>query len=186
MRILNRLVTFFVLSLALLCLIALALAPQSVIAFVQRNLLTFSNFLVGYQASDPLNFNIARVAVVIGALVVLLPLLLAEFPRRKTEPVVRLHTASGEAQVTADSIARRLAWHLDQLADVISVQPVVTPRGDHVDVLLIVETSPAIEVPMKTEEVMLVAREVVQDRMGLKLGRLEVRIQHADFPPLAA
>lgn len=186
MRLFNRLVTFFVLALALICLVALALSPQDVLAFVQRALLNFSNFLVSYQATDPLNFNIARVAAILGALVVLLPLLLAEFPRRKSDPAVRLHTASGDAQVTADSIARRLAWHLDQLADVISVQPVVRPRGDHVDVLLNVETSPAIEVPMKTEEVMLVAREVVQDRMGLKLGRLEVRIQHADFPPLSA
>lgn len=186
MRIFNRFVTFFVLVLALLSLVALALAPQGILAWVQRSLMTFSNFLVGYQGSDPLNYNIARVAVVIGALVILLPLIMAEFSRRKSDPTVRLHTASGDAQVTADSIARRLAWHLDQLADVISVQPVVHPRGDHVDVLLNVETSPAIEVPMKTEEVMLVAREVVQDRMGLKLGRLEVRIQHADFPSTTA
>ncbi len=186
MRLFNRLITILVLILMLVCLVALALSPQDVLAFVQRALLNFSNFLVAFQARDPLNFNIARVAVILGALVVLLPLLLAEFPRRKSDPTVRLHTASGEAQVTADSIARRLSWHLDQLADVISVQPVVRPRGDQVDVLLNVETSPAIEVPMKTEEVMLVAREVVQDRMGLKLGRLEVRIQHADFPPLSA
>ncbi len=178
----NRIVVFIVLALLLISLVALALAPFSTLSWLQGVLGNGAAVISEYQTSDTLNFNIARIAVVIAALVIFLPLLMAEIPRRKVEPTVRLQTTSGDAQVTADSIARRLSWHLDQLADVISVQPEVRPRGDRVDVLLNVETSPAIEVPMKTEEVMLVAREVVEDRMGLKLGRLDVRIRHTDFP----
>jgi hypothetical protein len=34
---------------------------------------------------------------------------------------------------------------------------------------------------MKTEEVIAVTQEVVEDRMGLHLGKLDVRIRHAPF-----
>ena len=35
---------------------------------------------------------------------------------------------------------------------------------------------------MKTEEIMHVIREVIEERMGLRLGRAEVRIRHAPYP----
>jgi hypothetical protein len=37
-------------------------------------------------------------------------------------------------------------------------------------------------VPTKTEEVCQVAREVVEDRMGLKLRKIKVNIRHAPYP----
>jgi hypothetical protein len=35
---------------------------------------------------------------------------------------------------------------------------------------------------MKTDEVIAVAREVVEEQMGLQLGKVHVRIQHAAYP----
>jgi len=37
-------------------------------------------------------------------------------------------------------------------------------------------------VPMKTEEVMQVTREVIEDHMGLKLGKVTINIKHAPYP----
>ena len=34
---------------------------------------------------------------------------------------------------------------------------------------------------MKTDEVVAVVREVVQERMGLQLGKVSVRIKHAPY-----
>jgi len=81
-----------------------------------------------------------------------------------------------------DSIAQRLAYSIDQLPDVIKVTPKITARSRGVDILLILETTPDIDVPMKTEEVLEVTREVVGERMGLKLGKVQVQIKHVAFP----
>jgi len=37
-------------------------------------------------------------------------------------------------------------------------------------------------VPMKTEEVMQVTKDVVEGRMGLKLGKVKITIKHAPYP----
>ena len=179
----NRLIAGLIVFLLLALFIALAAAPGPVLSWLQQQLSNFSAWVSRFQVTDPTNFTIARVAVVIAALLLFTPLLMAEFGR-KGESVVRLPMQGGSAQVTTESIGRRLAWHLDQLADVITVQPTVRARGAHVDIALDIETTPEVDVPMKTEEVVLVTREVVEDRMGIKLGRLDVRIRHSDFPQL--
>ncbi|MCP4165021.1 MAG: hypothetical protein GY759_03890 [Chloroflexi bacterium] len=183
MNTVNRIVSIVVFVLLLLILVALALAPNDVISWVQMQLSDLSATISRQQVIDTTNYNIARVAVVVAALLVLLPLIMAEFSS-PTESVARVRTADGEARVTTDSIARRLAWHIDQLADVITVAPEVQARGDHVDIILDIETSPEIDIPMKTEEIMLVTREVVEDRMGLKVGKIDVRLRHSAYPEM--
>lgn len=178
---LNRIISSLVFLILLLFFVGLGLFPMEMLNWLQVQLSTLINHIARFQAIDATNFGLARIAVVVAALLVFLPLLMAEFTRR-TESLVRLQTADGAASVTTDSIARRLAWHLDQLADIITVTPTVHSRGSLVDVVLDVETSPEIDVPMKTEEVMLVTREIIEERMGLKLGKLDVRIRHSDYP----
>jgi hypothetical protein len=65
---------------------------------------------------------------------------------------------------------------------VVKVQPRITGRARAVDVDLLLETSPEIDVPMKTEEVLHVTKEVVEDQIGLKLGKVNVKIKHAPYP----
>jgi hypothetical protein len=50
-----------------------------------------------------------------------------------------------------------------------------------VDVRLEIETAPDVDVPMKTDEVVEVARDIIEQDMGLRLGKLDVRIRHAPF-----
>jgi len=104
--------------------------------------------------------------------------------RRPYGKVVRVQKVSGdEAKVTTDSIARRLEYNIDQLAEIISVRPRVMAKGKGVQIRLDVETSPEVDVPAKTEEISKVAREVIEERMGLKLaGKLEIHIKHAPYP----
>jgi len=104
--------------------------------------------------------------------------------RRPRGKAVKVREVSGEeAQVTTDSIAQRLAFNVDQLSEVISVKPKITAKGKGVHVRLNVETGPEIDVPAKTEEISQVAREVIEERMGLKLaGKLEINIKHAPYP----
>ncbi len=181
MNVLNRILAILFVLILSVVVLALAVTPFATLDWLQGGLERLRQALAMQQSENSLLFMLARLVMVLVAAFVLVVLVLAERPRR-AQPAVRLQTSTGAAEVTTDSVARRLRWHLDQLADVIAVTPTVRPHGDRVDVFLEVETSPVIEVPMKTEEVMLVAREVVEERMGLKLGRLDVRIRHSEYP----
>ena len=182
MNFINRLIGFLIFLTAFLLLLVLAIVPFETMAWLQTQIGQISQWAQAYQASNPLLFSLGRVALGAIAILIVIPLMIAELPRKKKEPAVSMRTEHGQVRVTADSIAKRLAWHLDQLADVISVTPEVQPKGDTVNIKLEVETAPEIDVPMKTEEIMLVTREIIEQDMGLKLGKLNVNLRHASYP----
>jgi len=181
MNVINRIITFLIFLIAFLLLIILAAAPFETLSWLQLQLASPNHWANNLRATHQLFFNLGRIGLAAIAFIIILPLMLAEFPRKK-EAAVKMRTEHGEIRITAESIAKRLAWHLDQLADVITVSPSVTPRGDTVNVKLAVETSPEIDVPMKTEEIMLVTREIIEKDMGMKLGKLAVDLRHASYP----
>jgi hypothetical protein len=135
-----------------------------------------------YAETAPLFFAGLRVIIGGAIIIICLVLLWLELrrPRKKTIRAQKL--AGGEAFITTDSVEQRLAYNIDQLPDVIRVSPQVSSRARGVDLDLLVETSPEIDVPMKTDEIMQVAREVIVERMGLKLGKVQVKIKHAPYP----
>ena len=105
-------------------------------------------------------------------------------PRAKTIKVLKI--SGGEAELTIDSIANRLEYNIDQVADIIKVKPTISPGRKGVKVDLELETSPEIEVPMKTEEIQQLTKDIVETRMGLKLDSVRVLIRHAPYPQGAA
>jgi hypothetical protein len=132
--------------------------------------------------NDRLLFAAGRVTI--GGLAVILALILIwlEIRRPRKKSIRAQKMAGGEAQIATESIEQRLAYNIDQLPDVVHVYPKITGRSRGVDVDMVLETSPEIDVPMKTEEVLQVTREVVVERMGLKLGKVNVKIKHAPYP----
>ena len=182
MNALNRIIGFLIFLIAFLILIILAAVPFEALSWLQTQIGHLTQWARQQQMTAPLLLNLGRAALAAIAILIVIPLMIAELPRKKKEPAVSMRTEHGEIRVTADSIAKRLAWHLDQLADVISVFPMVEPRGDTVNIKLDVETSPEIDLPMKTEEIMLVTREIIEQDMGLKLGKLNVNLRHAPYP----
>ncbi|MCX6032943.1 MAG: alkaline shock response membrane anchor protein AmaP [Chloroflexi bacterium] len=181
MNVFNRILTILLLLVLLALLVVFAAVPRESVTAVQRGLENAGAFVTQAESAYYWLFIAAR--IVLGVLAVLLFgwLLWAEL-RPHRPRAVRVHTEAGsQATVTTDSVGRRLAWHIDQLADVISVTPRVSARGKAVDVLLELETRPEIDVPMKTDEVVSVAREVITERMGLQAGKIEVRIKHAAY-----
>jgi uncharacterized alkaline shock family protein YloU len=101
-------------------------------------------------------------------------------PRTKTIKVQKV--SGGEAELTTDSIASRLEYNIDQLADVIKVKSIISSGRKGVVVDLELETNPEIEVPMKTEEVQQLTKDIIENRMGLKLDTVRVVIRHAPYP----
>lgn len=181
MNIFNRVVTVLLLIVLLLVALVIAIFPLQSIDFTQRALEGISASFKTAESSYFWLYTGIRIAVVVVALIIFLLLLWGEvWPRRPRAAQVRTESGS-QATVTTDSVARRLAWHIDQLADVISVQPQVMAHGKSVDVLINLQTSPEIDVPMKTDEVVGLAREVITERMGMQLGKIEVHIEHAPY-----
>ena len=179
----NRVVVVLLLLVLLLVTIGVAIFPLPTLGWVGQSAGDWSDYLEYWEANNARYLYVAiRVAIIVFAVLFFGVLLFLELRRRKIK-TVRIVTAEGSAAtVVTDSVSQRLTYHVDRLADVISVVPHVSGRGKTVHVGLDLETSPEIDVPMKTDEVVAVAREVVEERMGLQLGKVSVRIKHAPYP----
>jgi hypothetical protein len=183
MNVLNRLLIVLLLLAIILLAVVIVIAPRQSVQVGEQALNGMGQWVDLWQTPRfwPL-FASGRV-VIGGALVLLCILLLwleLRQPKKKTIRVQQV--AGGEASIAVESIGQRLAYNIDQLPDVIRVAPDIKAKANKVDIALTLETSPDVDVPMKTEEVLQVAREVVEDRMGLKLGKVEVKIKHAPYP----
>ncbi len=89
----------------------------------------------------------------------------------------------GQVDVTSDAIAQRLEHDILALSDITDVRPHTEPTNKgEVDLFLELETSPDVNVPQKTQEVIAVARKVMEERMGLKLGKIQVQVDHPRKP----
>lgn len=186
MNVFNKLVVIVLLLVLLALSLLLALFPVQTLQSISIAFNRAAAWALALQANQPLLYALARVGLAVLGIVVVFPLLWQQVKRRRPR-AVRIVTEGGSAaSVTTDSVARRLAWHIDQLADVVSVEPYVWGGGKAVNVRLNVQTRPEIDVPMKTDEIVSVAKEVITERMGLQLGKVEVHIEHAPYTEGAA
>jgi hypothetical protein len=182
MNVVNRLVMIVLILIIIVVVAVVAIVPMDSLKLGAD----FLNWLrAGANDYRDANWPIFTAGqVIIGGALVLICLFLLWLelrrPRKKTIKVQKV--AGGEAHVTIDSISQRLAYNIDQLPDVIKVSPQITSRARGMDIVLVLETTPDIDIPMKTEEVLQVTREVVVERMGLKLGKVQVQIKHAPYP----
>lgn len=184
MNILNRIIVILLLLGAVFLLITFMVVPVGladwsaeffslVAQLLEENGITFLAFTWTW---------IGLILTGMFLLIILILLLYLEVRRPLGRTVRILQVSSGEAQMSTDSVALRLEHNIDQLAEVISAKPTITSRGSGVEVALDVETSPEVDVPSKTEEICQVAREVLEDRMGLRLNKIRVNIKHAPYP----
>ncbi len=182
MNLFNRILAVVVLLGTLVLALLFVLFPFGVLELVQYWLTALQGSLAVIYYSNPFLFRLTQGAAALGVVLILGTLLALELRRAKPPTVEIAMAKGGRAAVLLDSVALRLSYHLDQLADVINVRPEVKAKGNVVHVRVDVETTPDVDVPMKTEEIMHVIREVIEERMGLRLGRAEVRIRHAPYP----
>jgi len=160
-----------------------AVAPFATIAYLQDALSQGASWVRTQQAVDAGNFLIGQIAVGVVALILFGFLIGVEIWSGQRRGV-RIRTAQGgQAELDTSSIGRRLSWQLDQLAEVISVVPIVRSKGGSVDIKLEIEAAPDVDVPMKTDEVVEVTRDLIEQDMGLKLGRLDVHMRYAPMDP---
>ncbi|GBD10051.1 hypothetical protein HRbin22_02314 [Candidatus Thermoflexus japonica] len=179
MNALNRIIVVLMLLVAIPLCNVLLITPVELARLIQSASNTAIETLS--QIRPEIRYGVGiLLALVLDALLILWLLFEVRPPRR----IVRVPAVSGAiVAVAVDSIRERLKYHLDQLADVIEVHPRVIPHREGLRVELDVLTTPEIEVPSKAQEVLQMARVVVEDKMGLRLyGQPVVRIRHAPYP----
>ncbi len=86
-------------------------------------------------------------------------------------------------RLPAESIAQRLAYHIDQISDVIDVAPRIGTRSGGVTVHVLVSTAPDVDVPAKADEIISAIQWVVREKLGLTLaGDPKVELRVAPYP----
>lgn len=178
MNVFNRVVVILLVLGIIFTMPILMIAPRPFIGILAQQL-TYSEPLIDARTH--------LIIVVVGVIVLLLcaAILWLELRRPALRTVKLRGVSDGEVELTTDSVVQRLAYNLDQLADVVKVTPTVISKGKDVEVTLDLETSPDVDVPTKTEEVCQVTRQVVEERMGLELRKIRVNIKHAPYPQRA-
>jgi hypothetical protein len=171
MNIFNRVV--------MVILFLLALATSLLFTIVPYRLIR-----TAISALDVLERMVARgrpwaIFIGLGFILLWILFLILELWRPPARTVRVLKVTGGQAELATDAIAQRVIYRVDELADVVSVQPKIKAGRGGVDIYLDLVTSPDIDVPAKTEEVMAVVKEVIEERMGLALRKIQVKIRHA-------
>ncbi len=119
----------------------------------------------------------------VGALLILvcLLLILLELRPSKGPKAITIQQPGGtKMSLATESIARRLEQRITEIEDVVRVKPNIHgTRGGAINVELDVETSPAVEVPMKTQEIHDASQQVIEEQMGLTLGKFKVNMTHS-------
>lgn len=179
----NRVVAAILWLFLLLTLSVLAVAPLQTIQQIQQMLTMASTQVASWQSTNAANFIIAQATMGIVAVLLFGILFWLELWGMRNRGV-RIRTADGgSAELDTASISRRLEWHLEQVAEVNNVVPIVRAKGGAVDVRLEIEVDPEVDIPLKTDEVVALARDVVEEDIGLTLGKLDVHMRCAPFEP---
>jgi hypothetical protein len=121
------------------------------------------------------------VAILVFAFALLL-LYLELMPSGKSR--MRLKSIQGaDVLISSDAITTQLAYALEPLPGVIRAQPkVMKGKGDAVDVLIDLTTTPDVDVKSKTEEVMDVTRTVLEGGLGLRVGKVQIKLEQMKPP----
>jgi len=174
----NRVVVILLLLAIIIVMTVVLVVPRPMIEVVQ-----------GWLSNLDANLALVRqpLLLIIGVILALLVdvicvvLIWLEIRRRRPGAIRVQRISGGVAEVTVDSVARRVEQKVSRLDGVISVKPDVIGRRGGVEVELDLEMSPEVDIPSKTEEICQVVKEAVEDKMGLKLRKVRANIKHAPY-----
>jgi hypothetical protein len=180
MNVVNRVVIVILLLVAMaLCTLVLVM-PVPVFEVIEQQSGTLAESLGDLEWYARVLPGVA-LAFVVNLVLLLLLVLEVRRPSRKAIRVEK--TAGGEVQISVASIADRLRYEVDQLPGVLRTRPKVSGKRGGVVVEMDVETAAGINVPEEAEQIMQVARQVVEEGMGLKLARPpRVNLRAVSYP----
>ena len=180
MNALNRVVLVVLLLIAIpVCTVALVF-PLPVLKAAGEQMAVLANFLNSLQAYVRLPLGILF-ALALDIIFILFLVLELRRPRAKAIRVRQV--AGGDVLVGAGSIADGIKYEVDQLAGILHTRPKVSGKRSGVILELDVDIAAGTEVPQKAEQIVEAVRQVVEERMGLKLARRpKVNLRTVSYP----
>lgn len=177
MNVFNRIVMVLAIIVCLVVLAVLMVFHLDTIA-VARGYLDVAE--KGLYDSQFYTIFIAACGVLLFLLLILLWLELRR-PRRRT---VQIKTATGSnAQLGIQSVSQSLEYRIDELAGVRKVQSHIVSRGHNVDVTIDLDTSPSVNIPVLTDQIVGLSRDIIESQLGIKIhGPVKVNIRHEPYP----
>lgn len=121
---------------------------------------------------------------VLAVKALLLLLLLVLEVRRPRQKTVRIRTkGGGKARLGVDSVMQSLEFRIDELAGVRKVHPRIISRGRDVEVTIDLDTSPSVNVPVLTDQIIDLCHDIVEGQLGVKIrGKVVVNVKHEPYP----
>lgn len=177
MNVFNRVLVILLVLILAVAAIGLALRPLEAVALGRGVLNSLEQGI--FQDQFFLIFLGSNIAIVVLALIILW--LEIRSPRRKT---VRVKTkGAGNAQLGVESVAQSLAYRVDEIAGVREVQPHIVSHGKDLEVALDIHTSPTVNIPVVSDQIVKLCHDIVEEQLGLKLhGKVRLNITHEPFP----
>jgi hypothetical protein len=178
MNFLNRLLVII----QLLTLIALTPIALVLVLFFRPSMgNTISNLGQGLVSSpNAILVQVIFVGVTVFVFIVAILLLYLEMQRPTARR--RLHVkqvAEGQVELTEEAIVQRLERSVMEIADITRVKSHITAgRGNVVDLSLELGTSPEVNVPQKTQQVIGIAKQLMEEQLGLKVGKIRIQVDH--------
>ncbi len=170
MNVLNRIwVIVDILLLLFLCTM-LFITPVPILEAVGDGLLNLAAALDGAPEALVLGLGILF-AVLLVVVCVLMLYLQVRRPRPKTVRVQKIDGSEGEVEVSMRTVGEHIVYAVDQLPGVLRARTQVTVHKGGVVVEVDVETAGGPEVPARAAEVVAVVRQVVEERVGVRLAR---------------
>lgn len=178
MNLINRLLVIFelllVLALMPILIVILVFFRPGIVDAIQNTANSFVN--------GPNSALVQATCVGLAALVFVVAILILflELQRPAMQHLRVQSVTEGQVEVTTEAITHRLEHAILQIQDVAKVKPRVisASKGNILDLSIELETSPEVNVPKKTQEVIAVAKQVLESDMGLKVGKVQVQVHH--------
>ena len=174
MRIFNRIIVTLGIVLLLALILLFLLVPIQTITAVRAGLDTFERYLF----VDLLYY------IFLGVLAVARDPVVASVhglrrPRRRT---VRIKSRRGHGSwVSID--CPEPGYRIDELAGVRRVSSDIVSRGKDVDVIVNLDTSPSVNIPVLTDEIVRLSRDIVEGQLGVRIhGNVLVNVTHEPYP----
>jgi hypothetical protein len=116
-------------------------------------------------------------------LLVLLILLWLEVRRPHSRTARIKIKGGGTARLEVGSVAQSLEYRIDELAGVRKVHPRIASRGRDVAVRIDLDTSPSVNIPVLTSQIIDMAHDIIEGQLGVKIhGKVEINVKHEPYP----
>ena len=177
MNIFNRIVMVLAIIVALIVIAFIMIRPLQAVDLARLGLRYLEEGIFEEQ------FFYIFLAVTGGLELILLVLLWLELRRRRRKSVQVDIEGGGKAKLGTSSVAQSLEYRIDELPGVRKVKPKIKSRGKDVDVIIDLDTSPSVNIPVLSAKVVELCRDILEGQLGVKIhNKVQVNVRHEPYP----